>query len=278
MAEGKYHLQWRNRLPVLGNSIYNLYQDNVLTDVTIIAGDFTPFRTHKHILYASSQFFKALFSMENMDKTSIFLKGVNSNNLNRILDYIYLGELNIPESEVDEFLNLAQELEIEGIGPIDLVDSSENSDQEKTVIDQDMKDDIIATPIGHEKPNENNSSRLKLDEDCTECSKLLKGQILDPEMIQFHIRTRHRIIRYFPCEICDKKFHKKHLAHQHKLRIHDKILTTICSFCDKTFASGTSLKTHIEGVHEKKRYNCNLCGFSATQKYAVSTHKERYHK
>ena len=45
----------------------------------------------------------------------LYLCGVSSTNLGFILDYIYYGEVNIYQEQLDSFLNSAQKLEIEGL-------------------------------------------------------------------------------------------------------------------------------------------------------------------
>merc|ERR1712183_794708 len=49
----------------------------------------------------------------------IYLKGVNHDQLQQIIKLIYLGEVEIGESEVESFINVGTELEIEGLVDID---------------------------------------------------------------------------------------------------------------------------------------------------------------
>merc|ERR1712133_336480 len=59
--------------------------------------------------------FKFIFKSNKNPNPLLFLGGVNSKNLGYILDYIYKGEVNIFQEQLDSFLESAQKLEIEGL-------------------------------------------------------------------------------------------------------------------------------------------------------------------
>ena len=48
-------------------------------------------------------------------KSLLYLGGVSSGNLGHLLDYIYHGEVNLYQEQLDSFLESAQKLEIEGL-------------------------------------------------------------------------------------------------------------------------------------------------------------------
>ena len=62
--------------------------------------------------------------------------------------------------------------------------------------------------------------------------------------------------------------------------VHEGIKSGVkCHLCDKTVATTTVLRRHIEAVHEKKRpFSCNLCDFTFTQKAHLITHLKGKHK
>ena len=62
--------------------------------------------------------------------------------------------------------------------------------------------------------------------------------------------------------------------------VHEGIKSGVkCHLCDKTVATTTVLRRHIEAVHEKKRpFACNLCDFTFTQKAHLITHLKGKHK
>ena len=51
-----------------------------------------------------------------------------------------------------------------------------------------------------------------------------------------------------------------------------------CKQCDKTFRAKTSLKKHIESIHDKIKYDCDQCEFQAKRKEYLHKHKRYVHE
>ena len=68
---------------------------------------------HKVILASSSPFFLKLLRKNKHPHPLIYMRGVKSEGLKAILDFLYFGEANIPQDYLDAFFVLASELEIE---------------------------------------------------------------------------------------------------------------------------------------------------------------------
>ena len=50
---------------------------------------------------------------------------------------------------------------------------------------------------------------------------------------------------------------------KHIQSVHEKIKYS-CNLCGHQFTQQGNLKTHIQSVHEKIKYSCNLCEYQAT--------------
>ena len=75
-------------------------------------------RTHKVILSACSEFFKNILTKESMcvhPNPLIYLKGISARELKYVLDFIYNGEVNVAQDELDNFLEVAETLKIKGL-------------------------------------------------------------------------------------------------------------------------------------------------------------------
>merc|ERR1712203_1032913 len=74
---------------------------------------------HKVILSACSNFFKSTFRQQtNANKHPnpyIYLRGVTYTDLTSILDFIYNGEVNVAQEDLNSFLAVAEELQIKGL-------------------------------------------------------------------------------------------------------------------------------------------------------------------
>ena len=85
-----------------------------LFDVTIATDDYHV-QAHKAILSASSPFLRQVIRNSNHDKPYIYLRGIEANDLEAIMDYIYTGETQIAGDHIQKFIERASELEIFGI-------------------------------------------------------------------------------------------------------------------------------------------------------------------
>ena len=93
-----------------------LSSDEKFLDVSLVTEDERLFKAHRIILSASSPFFSNILgqAVKHQDPF-LFLKGVKSHILEKILQFIYLGEINISPDDLESFLNTAEELKIDGV-------------------------------------------------------------------------------------------------------------------------------------------------------------------
>merc|ERR1719186_1877868 len=109
----------------VSDSVRKLINDKDFSDVTLVCENNVQIKAHKVILSSSSTFFKSILTMNYHQHPLVYLKGVKQEQLKQIIQLIYLGEVRISESEVESFINLGKELEIDG-----LIDSTEKTDIE----------------------------------------------------------------------------------------------------------------------------------------------------
>ena len=84
----KLCLQW-NDFKENANALFeNLREDHDFTDVTLACEDGKFVEAHKVILAASSPFFKTLLAKHKHPHPLIFMRGVNSENLVAIVDFL----------------------------------------------------------------------------------------------------------------------------------------------------------------------------------------------
>ena len=87
------------------------------TDVTLVCEDGKQIEAHKMILVASSQIFGNMLrkSKRSPSHPIIYMRGVKSNDLLAIVDFLYLGEANVYQENLDSFLAVAEELQLKGL-------------------------------------------------------------------------------------------------------------------------------------------------------------------
>ena len=117
--------------------VYNeLYQNEVLTDVTLVCNDQTKIKAHKVILVACSAVFRSMLCNDTGSESKIYVRGVDRQTMTNILEFMYRGEVKIEMNRFQGFLQIAQELSMEEIG---LTKSSkENSEEMFETEEQDQ--------------------------------------------------------------------------------------------------------------------------------------------
>ena len=117
----KFCLKWNDFQSNVSNAFSVLRNEDYLHDVTIVTDDSDQIAAHKLVLSASSQYFKNIFKKNKHSHPLLCFVGVTSTDVRNMMDYIYNGELQIFQEDLDRFLKIAHRLKIEGLvtEPID---------------------------------------------------------------------------------------------------------------------------------------------------------------
>ena len=114
MTDVKLCLKWNDFQDVLKASVGDLRDDNDFTDVTLACED-QSVKAHKVILSACSPFFKRLLKSHPHPQPLLYMRGIKASELVALVDFIYHGEANIFQEQLESFLALAEELELKGL-------------------------------------------------------------------------------------------------------------------------------------------------------------------
>ena len=98
----KFNLTWHT-FSVHGQELFkNLLETQELTDVTLISDDQHQYKVHKFILSACSTVFRKILTC-NPANSSIYLRGIHHEELESIIQFIYLGEATLYHERMSEF-------------------------------------------------------------------------------------------------------------------------------------------------------------------------------
>jgi len=110
----KFCLTWKDYNNVFNKEFDSSRKAGDFFDVTLACEDHE-ISAHKLVLSASSDFFKALLRRHKHDHPLIYLKGVKFHDLQAILDFIYTGETEVSEANLETLLAIGGELRIKGL-------------------------------------------------------------------------------------------------------------------------------------------------------------------
>ena len=111
----KLCLQWNDFKANINSAFGRLRDDKEFTDVTLACEDGQQMEAHKVILAASSPFFEKVLQRNKHPHPLIYLRGLQSQDLLAILDFLYFGEANVFQENLDFFLAIAEELKLKGL-------------------------------------------------------------------------------------------------------------------------------------------------------------------
>merc|ERR1712129_134204 len=122
---------------------------NEFADVTLACEDGQQVEAHKVILASSSPFFLNLLRMNKHPHPLIYMRGLKSDILVAILDFIYCGEANIYQENLNSFLSFAEDLKLKAV--IGLGSENETEDlYEKHLPEKEKQRDLmkVSNPDG----------------------------------------------------------------------------------------------------------------------------------
>ena len=111
----KLCLQWNNFQDNVKSAFGTLRESSDFADVTLACEDGHQIEAHKVILAASSPFFQAILKRNRHSHPLIYMRGVKSEDLVAMVDFLYYGEANVFQENLDSFLAIAEELKLKGL-------------------------------------------------------------------------------------------------------------------------------------------------------------------
>ena len=296
---GKFALTWDEFQPKMAGRFESLLQSREFSDVTLVSKDNTRTKAHKVILGSGSTFFnKILCDLKDHPHPLIYLMGVEVEVLEAIMSFLYLGEVEVRQELIQDFMRTASELQIDGLHSMkDLeVNGKEETKQPFIANETETKFDVRSTEAAskmsdmfnikkrpaQEMPNEDSNDMHPVRE--TERTRL------DINPLETKWDSSHNLL--FPCDLCDfvserKRDLRYHMGEKHR---HEqaslKMKTFIkkgkdglywCTVCPKKFSDASNSRRHMAKVHYKILHFCTDCNYSSTEKAYVKHHHNNVH-
>jgi len=121
----KLCLKWNDFQDNINATFGKLRNDQEFSDVTLACEDGQQVEAHKVILAASSPFFQNLLRKNKHPHPLVYMRGVKSEDLWAIVDFLYCGEANVYQENIDAFLAIAEELKLKGLTKSENLDKTE---------------------------------------------------------------------------------------------------------------------------------------------------------
>ena len=234
----------------------SLRQDRDFADVTLACEDGQQIDAHKVILAASSPVFQSMLKKNKHHHPLIYMRGITSEDLCTITDFMYFGEANIFQENLESFLAIAEDLRLTGLTGL----------TESTEVFGKKTDNSLTRPSSYQmntqqipkketsmvKTEHNESSftaesfQLKqsdyiprkkrggvkpnyASEDLKEVDKKVKSMMEMSAKFISNGKEKARI-----CKVCGKEGERKAIRDHIEVN-HLEGISLACNLCDKTF-------------------------------------------
>jgi len=155
MESEKFCLRWNDFETNISNAFRELREEKDFFDVTLACDD-SQIQAHKVILSACSSFFRNVLRRNPHQHPLLYLKGVKYKELLSVLNFMYMGEVNVAQEELNSFLSVAEDLRVKGLTQ---GNQSETKSKMKNNIEQSkpepklQRESIYTPPPKHHRPN-----------------------------------------------------------------------------------------------------------------------------
>ena len=247
----KVCLQWNDFHENIKTVFENLREDKDFSDVTLACEDGQQFETHKVVLAASSPFFQNLLKRNKHAHPIIYMRGVKSEDFIAIIDFLYCGEANVDQENLDSFLAIAEDLKLRG-----LMGEHNGGDE--------SKENVYTTKQAKPKPNVKVETGPKFgrfdSEEIPFSTGISNGQrvaipsqtskeleVLDEQVKSMMEKTQKITTdgskKAYLCKVCLKEGHNINIRDHIEVN-HLEGVSLPCNNCKKKFKSRGSLRKH----------------------------------
>ena len=259
MASEKFSLKWNDYQEVITNSFNSLRYNTDFADVTLASEDNHQVEAHRVILSSSSPFFMNILKNNKHPHPLIYLRGIKAKDLLSMLDFMYQGEANVFQEDLDMFLSIAEEFQLKGLTsekeppPTKSIKESnytvEHHEKKQLKPQQvtlnahiDYQNDSLNTPMSTVAVMDSydSGSKVYMNNDLKELDEQIESMIekLDSKWtcklcgkiaaqgkadIRKHIEGKHIEGVFHPCKHCDKTFRSRQSVGHHVLKCHKKL-------------------------------------------------------
>merc|ERR1719460_1571422 len=115
MSDEKLCLQWNDFRDNVCSAFGKLKDDKDFADVTLACEDGQQVEAHKVVLISSSPFFLNLLKRNKHPHPLVYMRGLKYENLLSMVDFLYHGEANVYQENLDTLLAMADELQLKGL-------------------------------------------------------------------------------------------------------------------------------------------------------------------
>jgi len=107
-------LRWNDFGSTIQDAFTDLQEDSEYFDITLICDD-GQIKAHRVVLSACSPFFRKVFKKNPHQHPLLYLHTMKISDISALLNFMYKGETNVNQDAINDFLKVAEALQIKGL-------------------------------------------------------------------------------------------------------------------------------------------------------------------
>jgi len=290
MTSEKLCLHWNDYERNISEAFREIRDDKDFFDITLVCEE-EQIQAHKIILSACSPFFKKVFQNNHHSHPLIYLKGVKYQDLEAVLNFMYYGEVNVAQEELNSFLQVAGDLKIKGLS----LDAAMDATASKNNLSRLMPKPNVSLPCNtstfiKSEPFENppsppveapvnNHSDIVMYKDASEAQYGPCQAVVMPEAIEMDNSYGDQYENGATMMEGEESVKQESFKSDQQCEIYlNEKKVFPCEQCEKQFTHRGGLNLHIRSVHEGVRYQCEICDHKSTTKGDLKVHVQSIHE
>lgn len=294
MSHKSFHLRWNNHLQNLRSLFETLYNQQDLVDVTLSCSDGI-LSAHKLVLTACSPYFESVFKANPCKHPIVILKGISLQEMQSLLEYMYVGSVDVEEDDLENLLQVANELQIKGLVQKAL-NIPTSSTKANAVVRQNKQNELKYTKntpppaekellwqaeliAKHADNSGNSQAESNLESNFIDCSNQSNKSLSDPIQIK-----QEEVYNDYEdnIEVEGDSYYQENVGNNSSAMETETEYTdesqattapavneeeedpnnTFCTICNRSFQNRPSYRRHMQTHSGEKPHKCEYCSLS----------------
>jgi len=244
-------LLWKEFASNTRETFHQLWKESAFTDVTLATEDGQQVAAHRLILSSCSQLFKDILAPGTEARMVVYLKDIRTKDLQNVLKFMYTGECEVAEEDLDDFLTTGRDLKLKGL-------------LDPMVINDDKAFNKLNFKTENTKPQDALEHNTVPSEQSMKITNNQVEEVSNQSLFTTSVNPKKTTVN---SESYVASFNWTYMDGKY-----------MCNQCTYKAPNQGKVAIHIQAKHEGVRYSCDKCDYKSTHQNHMTMHKRRKHE
>jgi len=287
----KFCLRWNDFEQNISSSFRELKEDKDFFDVTLACDD-NQLQAHKVILSACSPFFRSVLKKNPHQHPLLYLKGVKYVEIQLVLNFMYHGEVNVAQDELNSFLSVAEDLQVKGLSQNQPKPNRKPQESSSfKIVPEEESSPTITLP--NHRPIKQQRPKPNYDQQPMNAEKLQARREIQQHSVTPQIKTEAPVV--LDCDDEQENTHQivesvdyqaDHTGYEYEQSYQDEsmmyqegeILLDMGQMQHRNQDPYGHIKEYAVKIANETGYSCSICGKKCRDMYLMREHVEALHE